>query len=185
MSEVLFDTKFLQLKKAQSPKGHPWVYAHRPNVCGVVAIVPILHNPYGDEIIFIETKRPPIYAENVAETCIEFPAGLVGDEIKDESIEDAIKKELLEETGYMADKVEILAKNVTSSGGCVSEVLTIARADIKKDIQAQKPLDDGGIIIKLYKIPVKDIREWLKNQETQGKAVSSFLYTGLYLCKVM
>ncbi len=185
MNEVLFDTKFLQLKKTQSPSGSSWFYAHRPNVSGVVAIVPVLHTDKGTKIIFIETTRPPIYAENVAETCIELPAGLVGDEADCETIEDAAKKELLEETGYRADKIEIIAKNVISSGGCVSEALTIARADIAEDIQIQKPLDDGGIIIGIYKIPVKDVYEWLKIQEGQGKAISSFLYTGLYLCKEM
>ncbi len=185
MSEVLFDTKFLQLKKTQSPSGHSWFYAHRPNVSGVVAIVPVLHTVHGSEIIFIETMRPPVYAEHVAETCIELPAGLVGDEIKNETIEDAIRKELLEETGYMADKIEIVAKNVISSGGCVSEALTIAKADIREDIQIQKPSDDGGVIVKIYKIQLKNVHKWLKEQEGQGKAISSFLYAGLYFCKGM
>ena len=46
-------------------------------------------------------------------------------------IEDAIKAELLEETGLIADKIEIKARKVASSAGCVSETCTLAIAHIK------------------------------------------------------
>ena len=77
-------TKFLQLKCTKSPVNHDWFYAHRPNAQNGVTIAPILHDKDKDYLILIETNRPPIYAENKAKTCIEFPAGLLGDEIQNE-----------------------------------------------------------------------------------------------------
>lgn len=179
-SQVLYDTKFLQLKQTQSPSGSPWVYAHRPNAKNVVVIAPIIHNENGDSIVFLETKRPPIYAEGKAETCIELPAGLVGDEIKGETVREAIKKELLEETGYKASRVKIVAPLVSSSAGCTSETSTIAIADVLKDKIFKKPVTDGGVIVGIHKVPFKKVESWLKLQQKNGKAISGQALAALY-----
>lgn len=179
-SQVLYDTKFIQLKQTQSPSGSSWVYAHRPNAKNVVVIAPIIHNDHGDSVVFLETRRPPIYAEGKAQTCIELPAGLVGDEVKGETIKQAIKKELLEETGYKASRVRIVAPLVSSSAGCTSETSTIAIADIIKDKIFKKPITDNGIIVDIHKIPLKKVEAWLKLQQKNGKAISAQALSGLY-----
>ena len=92
MSEVLYNTKYLQLKSTPSKSGNNWVYAHRPNVNGVVVILPVKD----DEVLFLIEERPPIQAEGIGKYTIAIPAGLVGDERKGESIEEALKTELLE-----------------------------------------------------------------------------------------
>ena len=178
--QVLYDTKFLQLKQTQSPSGNTWVYAHRPNAKNVVVIAPIIHSEHGDSIVFLETKRPPIYAEGKAETCIELPAGLVGDEVKGETARQAIRKELLEETGYKASRVKIVAPLVSSSAGCTSETSTIAIADILKDKIFKKPITDNGIIIDIHKVPLKKLDSWLRIQQKSGKAISAQALSGLY-----
>ena len=179
-NKVLYDTEFLQLKETQAPNGTPWVYAHRPNAKNVVVIAPVIHNEHGDSIVFLETRRPPLYAEGKAQTCIELPAGLVGDETKGETTRQAIRKELLEETGYKANKITISAKTVASSSGCTSETSTIAIADIFKDKIFKKPITDFGIIIDIHKIPLKKVESWLKLQQKNGKAISSQALAGLY-----
>jgi ADP-ribose pyrophosphatase len=179
-NQVLYDTKFLQLKQTQSPSGNPWVYAHRPNAKNVVVIAPIIHNEHGDSVVFLETRRPPIYAEGKAETCIELPAGLVGDEAKGETVSQAIKKELLEETGYKASRIRIVAPLVSSSAGCTSETSTIAIADIIKDKIFKKPVTDGGIIVDIHKVPLKKVEAWLKLQQKNGKAISAQALSALY-----
>jgi len=183
-NKVLHDTKFLQLKETQAPNGTPWIYAHRPNTTAktdnAVVIAPIIHNEHGDTVVFLETRRPPIYAEGKAETCIEFPAGLVGDETKGETIRQAIRKELLEETGYKANKITIVAKNSAGSTGCLSETSTIAIADILKDKIFKKPVTDFGIIVDIHKIPFEKVEKWLKSQEKMGKSVAQQVYSGLY-----
>lgn len=186
-SGVLYDTKFLQLKKAPSPDNKfDWVYAHRPNAKDVVVIAPVIDRDgdkkitKNDSILFIETERPPIKAEGKAERCIELPAGLVGDENPDENIKEAIKKELAEETGFEAD-TEIIARNIASSPGCVSETSTFAIANIFSDNpQVKEAVDDGGVIKARHEVPLKNVHSWLKQQQEAGKAISAQTLAGLY-----
>ena len=140
MPEILYDTQFLQLKSAKSPGGKDWVYAHRPNADNVVIIVPLIINGDKKQILFIRELRPPLYAENRSKYNIGLPAGLVGDERKGESTLDAIKAELLEETGLVADKIEIVAEKISSSSGCTSETSTIAIATISNPVPIQEPV---------------------------------------------
>jgi ADP-ribose pyrophosphatase len=173
---ILYNTKFLQLKSAVSPGGKPWYYAHRPNVTGGVVIVPVI----GDSIIFLETERPPIKTECRAERCIELPAGLMGDEKADETALEAINKELLEETGYIASKIEIVGENISSSPGCLSEAFYIAIAHINNIKPEVTPGDDGGIIKARHIVPVNKLHEQVKQWQKEGKSVSSQALAGLF-----
>ena len=177
-SKIIHETKFLQLKEAPSPSNHPWYYAHRNNISGVVVIVPIIKDTY---TVFIETRRPPIYAEGIAETCIEFPAGLVGDIEKEESLLDAARKELLEETGYSAQSVELVAQKSCSSPGCTSEIFSIAIAQVSDETPTPENMtSDGGVIIARHKVLLTDARNWLAEQERLGKSVSAQTYAGMW-----
>jgi len=179
--EILYSTKFLELKSTHSPNGKDkWVYAHRPNASNIAVIAPILHNNDGDSVLFIETKRPPLYVEGKAETSIEFPAGLVGDSDKNETVNNAIIKELLEETGYNADSIEIKNNNLASSPGALSEISTVAIAHINKTKMQQNPISDNGVIINRYIIPLKDVDKWLDDQQKKGKAISAQTLSGMY-----
>ena len=139
---ILYDTKYLQLKSTKSKTGNDWVYAHRPNAKDVVIIVPVVENK---KVLFIIEERPPLVAEGISNRSIAVPAGLVGDERKGESIEDAIRSELLEEAGLKADRIEIKTRRAASSPGCVSETVTIAVAYINKYKIVSEPVDDGGV----------------------------------------
>ena len=130
MSEILYDTKFLQLKSTPSKSGKPWVYAHRPNATDVVVILPVAN----DEILFLTEERPPLQAEGKGKYSIALPAGLVGDVREGETTEDAIKAELLEEAGLIAKKIEIKSRKIASSPGCVSETITLAIAYLDSKI---------------------------------------------------
>lgn len=178
MDTVLYDTKYLQLKSTPSKNGKPWVYAHRPNAKDVVVILP--HTD--DEVLFLIEERPPIQAENRGLYTIGLAAGLVGDEREGETIEDAIKAELLEETGLVADTIEIKANKVASSAGCTSETCTLAIAHIKDKKAVQTPVSDGGIIVDRIWINKKDIFHWLKQKEREGCVLTAqALATLLYL----
>ena len=179
--DILYDTKYLQLKKTQSKTGSDWVYAHRPNAKDVVVIVPIIENK---KILFLIEERPPLKAENIAIHSISVPAGLVGDERKNESIEDAILTELLEETGLKANRIEIKAKNVASSPGCVSETVTIAIAYINKYEITTAPVDDGGVIVDRILVDINHIREWLNKQEEKGYILTAQTLAGLFYLNI-
>ncbi len=180
MPEILYDTKFLQLKSAKSPSGKDWVYAHRPNADNVVIIVPVISSGDGEKILFIKELRPPLYAENRSRYNIGLPAGLVGDERKGESTLDAIKAELLEETGLFADKIEIAAQNISSSAGCTSETSTIAIAYISDPNPIQAPVSDGGVLVDRILVELDKVPEFLKKEQDNGNSISGQTLAGLY-----
>lgn len=144
-----------------------WVYAHRPNAKNVVIIAPVIHKKDGDYTLFLITKRPPVTEEYGEKYCVEFPAGLVGDENTGETTADALKKELLEETGYEASKFEIKVKNLISSGGLTSEKSTLALGYIDDLTRKRIPVDDGGVIIRRVEVLVNEVSKFL--DEIQAK----------------
>ena len=176
MNETLYHTKFLDLKSTPSKSGKPWVYAHRPNANDVVVILTV----YNEEILFIIEERPPLQAENRGKYAIGLSAGLVGDERVGESIVDAIKAELLEETGLIAEKIEIKARNIASSAGCVSETFTVALAKVSDKTPVQKPISDDGVIVDRVWIKFNDIRAWLREMETKDYILTSQMLTALF-----
>ena len=85
-----------------------WEYADRLGVSGIVGIIAVT----GDgKLLLVEQYRPPVNA-NV----IELPAGLAGDEPgrADESLLAAARRELQEETGYLAESLSIVAAGPVS-----------------------------------------------------------------------
>ena len=176
-NKVLYDTKYLQLKSTKSKSGSDWVYAHRPNAKDVVVIVPVINNK---QVLFIIEERPPLIAEGIAIRSIAVPAGLVGDERKGESIEEAIKAELLEEAGLKADRIDIKTRCAASSPGCVSEKVTIAIAYIDNYIIESEPVSDGGVIVDRVLVDIKDINNWLKDMELQGYSLTAQTLAGLF-----
>lgn len=180
-TKILCSTKYLELKEAVAPNGKSaWIYAHRQIATDVVVIVPVLKSKTEEKILFLKTQRPPLYAENKADINIELPAGLVGDERKGESIEQAIEAELREETGLRADSIKIVSRKIASSAGCTSETSTIALAEITDTTEISKPLSDGGIILERIWVNANDIRNWLQEQEKNGCAISAQALCGLF-----
>lgn len=167
---ILYDTKFLQLKSTPSKSGKDWVYVHRPNAKDVVVILPIINN---EKILFLKEERPPLVAEGIAKYSIALPAGLVGDERIGETVEDAIKAELLEEAGLVADKIEIKSRKVASSPGCVSETVTLAIAYINEYNVVSEPVSDGGVIVDRILVDKKDVYNRLRELEANGIALTA------------
>ena len=95
----------------------PWEYVER---CGGVSAVVILAQHDG-RFILVEQFRVPL-----GRSCLELPAGLVGDE-GDFDIARTALKELEEETGFTATSVERLG-HFHSSPGMVSEGFDLVRA---------------------------------------------------------
>lgn len=180
-TKILCSTKYLELKEAVAPNGKSaWIYAHRQIATDVVVIVPVFKSETEEKILFLKTQRPPLYAENKADINIELPAGLVGDERKGESIEQAIEAELREETGLRADSIKIVSRKIASSAGCTSETSTIALAEITDTTEISKPLSDGGIILERIWVNANDISNWLQEQEKNGCAISAQALCGLF-----
>jgi len=176
MSETLYHTKFLDLKSTKSKTGNDWVYAHRPNAANVVIILPV----FKDEVLFLIEERPPIQAENKGQYTIGTAAGLVGDERLGESVEEAIRAELLEETGLIADRVEIKANKVASSAGCVSETSAIAIVKVLDKNPIQQPVDDDGVIVDRVWVKKSEVHKWLNEKEKEGCILTAQALAALF-----
>ncbi len=177
---ILYNTKYLALKAYKRENKPDWVYAVRPNAKNVVVLLPLIKGEIEDEILFLITRRPPVFAENVAEFCVELPAGLVGDEDNNETTLDAVKKELLEETGLVADEIKIVLDKMTSSSGLTSEASTIAICYIKNKELKQQPVNDNGVIQDRIYVKKSKINEFLKDCGKKNYAISSQALAGLY-----
>src|SRR5438045_2910723 len=109
---VLGKGKFLRLVRDGR-----WEFAERVNARGGVAIVAVTDER---EYILTDQFRPA-----VGRHVIDLPAGLSGDVQgqEDEAEHLAALRELVEETGFDADKLEHLA-DCPSSPGLASEIIT-------------------------------------------------------------
>ena len=138
-----------------------WEYVER---CGGIHAVVILAE-YEGKVVLIEQRRVPLGNRKA----IELPAGLVGDE-DDKGVEETAIKELEEETGFTADRIEVIGE-FFSSPGMVSEGFTLVRA---KGIH--KMGDGGGNEheeIEVHLVPRAGIAEFVRGKRAEGSAIDS------------
>jgi ADP-ribose pyrophosphatase len=98
-----------------------WEYVTRSR--GIRAAV-ILAIDAEDHVLLVEQFRVPL-----GKPCLELPAGLIGDDVgaEGEDATAAAARELEEETGYLAERMEAVGE-FYSSPGMVSESFTLLRA---------------------------------------------------------
>lgn len=111
--ETVWEGRFLSVKRDGT-----WEYVSRARGIQAAVIVAIDDG----HVILVEQYRVPL-----GRRCLELPAGLVGDETSGEPVEIAAARELEEETGYAAARIERLGY-FHSSPGMVSEGFTLVRA---------------------------------------------------------
>ena len=121
-------------------------------------------------VLLVEQYRVPL-----GRNCIELPAGLIGDgEDSDEPPEAAAARELEEETGYRAARLETIGE-FWSSPGMLTESFTLVRAS-----GLEKVSDGGGTEsedITVHRVPLADLEEFLARQRALGKAIDVRLLT--------
>jgi len=158
--------KFLALVK----EGR-WEYVDRIGANGAAIIVAVTD---GQNLLLVEQYRIPVHART-----IELPAGIIGDEPGgcDESHAEAAKRELLEETGYCAERVETLTTGPASSG-LTSEVVTLLRASGLKRMHAGGGVGHENIIV--HEVPLNEVHDWLAAKASAGLLIEPKVYAGLY-----
>ncbi len=154
---TLWEGRFLRTVEItfKNGKGNliPWESVQRVGTKGIVAVVPFtVHS----EVLLIRQFRPP-----VDRYVIEFPAGLND---KDEPLEEVAKRELLEETGFVAEEVIKIAEGPLSPGSS-TEILTVYLARDVRDTGRQR-LDDVEEI-EVIKIPEEEFYERLFDLEDE------------------
>jgi ADP-ribose pyrophosphatase len=166
---ILHKGKYLELISVDN-----WEYVKRSACSGVVVIVPMTRD---GKVIFVEQFRRPVEAQ-----VIEWPAGLVNDKAShaSESMEAAARRELLEETGYKAESVTLLAQGPVASG-LSSEIITFFQAP-----DAVKVANGGGDeteSIKVHEVLLAEADLWLYEMEQKGFLIDPKVYVGLYFLK--
>ena len=153
-AEIMWEGKYVRaVRRGQ------WEYAGR--VGGIRAVV-ILAEHEG-KIILVDQPRVPLGAR-----CVELPAGLVGDVDPEATVEGTAVKELEEETGFTAGRVEVLGE-FYSSPGMLSEGFTLVRAhDLRR-------IGDGGgdehEDINVHLVARADVPNFLEQKRAEGFAV--------------
>lgn len=146
-----------------------WEAFERVNCDGVIGIVPFTDN---NEVILIRQFRPPLDG-----FVIELPAGLVD---KGESFEQAVRRELVEETGYEAENVQFLTEGPMSSGAS-SEILSVYVAtDLRHVGIGQR---DETEDIEVIPVPLKDVTARLEELRQSGNHIDLKVYGMIEMAK--
>ena len=164
--KTVYEGKWLRMKL----RGR-WEYVERTNEGGLAVII-IAATPE-NKLLFVEQVRVPLDGKT-----IEMPAGLVGDVDADESPELAAQRELLEETGWHAARVELLMTGPTSSG-MSNERVAFVRATGLTRVHAGGGDDSEQIVV--HEVPVADVPRWLVQKMAEGYALDAKLWAGLWL----
>jgi ADP-ribose pyrophosphatase len=165
-AHTLYEGKWLRLRA----RGH-WEYAERTNEGGLAVII-VAATPER-RVLFVEQHRIPVGGRT-----IEMPAGIVGDIHAGETLELAAERELLEETGWQAAKIELLMIGPTSAGMSNERVAFVRATGLTK-------VHDGGgdetEDIVVHEVPLDEAPAWLAGKMAEGYEMDPKLWAGLYL----
>ena len=153
-AEVMWAGKFIRAIRRGK-----WEYASRTNNIGAVVVLA----EHDGKVILVEQPRVPL-----GKRSLELPAGLVGDQDPDATVESTAVKELEEETGFTAERVERLGE-FYASPGMVSEGFTLVRAT------GLRKIGEGGgdenEDIEVHLVPRPDVPAFIAQKRSEGYAI--------------
>jgi ADP-ribose pyrophosphatase len=168
MRETLYEGRFIRLMDADG-----WEFADRVVGTGAVCIVAV----DGEHIILIEEFRRPVQA-----TVISLPAGLVdlpeSGKIQETAIEAALR-ELREETGYTARRIEEVASGPISAGMTTERVTFVVAQDLVAGVQ----MPAGDEDIKVHRVALKQLPQRLAEFAARGFEIDPKIFAGLYFVR--
>ena len=167
--EIVWQGKYIVARK----RGR-WEYVSRARGIRAAVILAIEDG----HVLLVEQYRVPL-----GRVCLELPAGLVGDDAgcEDEAVETAAIRELEEETGYRAARVEELGE-FHSSPGMVSESFTLLRAHGLRRTGPGGGTDGEDITV--HRVPLAEVAPFVAARRALGHAVDvriALLLTGAIL----
>jgi ADP-ribose pyrophosphatase len=165
-SEYLFSDLWFRIRKdiCETPQGkiiNPYYVYEFPEW---VTAVPVTDD---GKIIMIHQ-----YRHALGETCLELPGGCVDD--ADKNFEEAIARELLEETGYSFSSYESLGKT-SANPSTNNNLMHMFLAKGGKKVSAQQLDDNEEIEVELF--TVDEVKQLLKeNKIIQAMHVTCLMY---------
>lgn len=166
IAETLYEGQWLRLSRLGK-----WEFAERTHGKGMAVII-IAVTP-DDKVVFVDQFRTPLGSRT-----IEMPAGLVGDDHADDTLASAAKRELIEETGWEAERVEVLLVGPTSSG-MSSERIAFVRARDLTRVGKGGGVDDEDITV--HEVPREQAPAWLMQKQAEGYELDLKLWAGLWM----
>ena len=164
--ETLYEGEWLRLVRI----GH-WESCERTHAQGMAVIV--IAVTQDDEVLFVEQYRVPLGART-----IEMPAGLVGDDRAEDTLAEAARRELIEETGWSPGRVDVLLVGPTSSGMSNERIAFVRALDLTR-------VGDGGGVdnedITVHRVPRADAPAWLMRKHAEGFELDLKLWAGLWM----
>lgn len=149
--KVLGEGRFVRLLQDKD-----YEFAERKGCTGVISVVAVTDQ---GELVFVEQYRPALGCRT-----IELVAGLAGDE-GPESMEEAARRELLEEAGYDAPSLELLLVGPSAGGISTSRVhFYLARGAVKAHA-------GGGVAdenITVHVVSASEAHGWIQAQSQRG-----------------
>ena len=139
-----------------------WEYVARSR--GIRAAV-ILAIDEEDHVLLVEQYRVPL-----GKACLELPAGLVGDDdsLAGEDATTAANRELEEETGYRAARMEVLGE-FFSSPGMVSESFTMLRAHGLEQVGPGGGTDGEDITV--HRVALAELPAFIESARKRGLGI--------------
>lgn len=133
-----------------------WEFVGRANNIHAAVILAV----HDGHVLLVEQHRVPLGG-----SCLELPAGLVGDIEQGETVELSAARELEEETGYRADRIEVIGR-FASSPGMVSETFTLVKAHGLTRVGEGGGVPGEDIIV--HRIPLGEVPDFVATKRAQG-----------------
>src|SRR5690606_15368825 len=165
--EVLHEGKWLRLVK----RGR-WEWCERTHSAQGLAVLVVALTP-DDEVLFVEQHR-----EALGAPAIEMPAGLIGDDHDDDTIEEAARRELVEETGWEPGRVDVLLAGPTTAGMSNERIVFVRARDLRKVGEGGGV---GGENITVHAVPREQVPAWLMQKHAEGYELDLKLWAGLWM----
>lgn len=149
--EIVWQGRFITAKMRGK-----WEYVSRSREISAAVILAV----HGGAVVLVEQFRVPLGCN-----CIELPAGLIGDDTSGEAPDLAAARELEEETGFRAGRIENLGQ-FYSSPGMVSESFHLMRAH-----DLERVHDGGGVEgenITVHVVPLDTLEGFIADKRAQG-----------------
>ena len=154
LEEIVWQGRFITTKRRGT-----WEYVSRSRGIGAAVILAV----HQGAVVLVEQFRVPL-----GRNCLELPAGLIGDETSGEPPELAAARELEEETGFRAGRIESLGEYY-SSPGMVSECFHLMRAH-----DLERVSDGGGVEgegITVHHVPLAEIEGFIAARRAEGYGI--------------
>jgi 8-oxo-dGTP pyrophosphatase MutT (NUDIX family) len=165
-----YDGKFTKVEihevETESWEKFPWEVVKRTNDNPVVSA--LVENITNNTFVLVEQYRPPVWKK-----VVELIAWVVDKAWY--SKEDIIKAEILEETGYTAQQIQLLIENSPKSPGIISELNSSYYAQVTWERWQQNLQDNEAI--EVLEFEKQDLNKFLDSKKKEWILVSSEIYT--------